>query len=53
MKLFEQDTARESDNVMLFPALLCVNFWAANFTNEHESLMILPWPLLSGNDVEG
>lgn len=36
MKLFPKDTARDSDNVILFPVLLCVNFWAANFTNEHR-----------------
>lgn len=36
MQLFHKDTARDSDNVILLPALLCVNFWAANFTNEHR-----------------
>lgn len=34
MQLFHKDTARDSDNVILLPALFYVNFWAANFTNE-------------------
>lgn len=36
MQLFHKDPARDSDNVILLPALLCANFWAANFTNEHR-----------------
>lgn len=36
MQLFHKDTARDSDNVILLPALLCVNFRPANFTNEHR-----------------